>query len=491
MMKIKYSFENWCKDNNRQNLLDLWDYELNNKTPNEINFGTEDAYWFKCPRGLHKSLYRRIDSVRKSAEIFCPECNTFGCWLIDNLGDDAVEKYWSDKNNCSPFEIPRNGELHIWAKHIDERFPDYDISIRNFMKQRGIPKYNKWKVVKGVNDIATTHPDHAKYFLNDEDKYKYSYGVKQCVDIICPICKCIRNVRIDIFTRTAFSCPACGDNGSYPNKFIHEFLRQLSQYKQILFKPEKIFAWSKNINNTTSRRSYDFYLSFPQAIIIEAHGAQHYDASFCSIPGARTLKEERENDLFKYNLAISNGILNDNYVVLNCSKSNKEWIKCSVMNSVLPIKLGFVESDIDWEKCDRMATTSQVIIAADLWNNGMRNTRLIANELHLNSFTVEKYLHKAHDLGICDYDATLLKQFGQQKPIACKENGMVFSSAQVCEEMSEEIFGEHLSCKQIQYSARKQKSTHNFNFAYITQQEFSDHKMQFPDITFGRVYLTI
>ena len=77
-MKIKYSFEQWCLDNDRHDLLDLWDYELNNKIPSEINFGTEDGYWFKCPRGLHKSIFRKIYSVRNSCGIYCPECNTFG-----------------------------------------------------------------------------------------------------------------------------------------------------------------------------------------------------------------------------------------------------------------------------------------------------------------------------------------------------------------------------------------------------------------------------
>ena len=272
-MKIKYSFERWCLDNNRRDLLDLWDYELNNKIPSEVSFGSEDGYWFKCPRGLHQSLFRKIDSVRKSSKIFCPECNTFGQWLIDNLGTDAIDKYWSDKNGCSPFDLPKNGTLHIWAKHTDERYPDYFISIRNFIKQMGIPKYNRNVVVKGVNDIATTHPYHAQYFLNKDDTYRYSHGSTAYVDIVCPICGYIKNIRIDRFTYVPFSCPRCGDNVSYPNKFICEFLNQLSQCSNMLFKSEKVFGWSKHLVNAKTRRTYDFYIYVPEHIIIEAHGA--------------------------------------------------------------------------------------------------------------------------------------------------------------------------------------------------------------------------
>lgn len=30
-MKIKYSFEQWCIDSNRKDILDRWDYTLNSK----------------------------------------------------------------------------------------------------------------------------------------------------------------------------------------------------------------------------------------------------------------------------------------------------------------------------------------------------------------------------------------------------------------------------------------------------------------------------
>ena len=153
MKKVKYSFENWCKDNNKQVFLDLWDYQLNYLLPSEVSYHSELLCWFKCSSGLHASSARRLCSIDKNSIVYCKECNTFGRWLLDNLGDDAIEKYWSDKNECSPFDVPRNGELHIWAKHIDDRYPDYRISIRNFIKQRGVPKYNRRIVVRGINDV--------------------------------------------------------------------------------------------------------------------------------------------------------------------------------------------------------------------------------------------------------------------------------------------------------------------------------------------------
>ena len=51
--QIEYSFEKWCKDNKRQDLLDRWDYELNDISPSKISYKSNKKYWFKCPRNIH------------------------------------------------------------------------------------------------------------------------------------------------------------------------------------------------------------------------------------------------------------------------------------------------------------------------------------------------------------------------------------------------------------------------------------------------------
>lgn len=53
MRKIKESFYDWCINNNRVDFLNLWDYDLNNKNPNEIAKSTHKFYYFKCPNGIH------------------------------------------------------------------------------------------------------------------------------------------------------------------------------------------------------------------------------------------------------------------------------------------------------------------------------------------------------------------------------------------------------------------------------------------------------
>lgn len=50
---IKYSFEQWCLDNDRQDLLDRWDYEKTGFTPNEMFYSSAKIVYFKCLIKIH------------------------------------------------------------------------------------------------------------------------------------------------------------------------------------------------------------------------------------------------------------------------------------------------------------------------------------------------------------------------------------------------------------------------------------------------------
>ena len=42
------SFAKWCIENNKQDILDRWDYDLNEYSPYDISYSTGKKYWFKC-----------------------------------------------------------------------------------------------------------------------------------------------------------------------------------------------------------------------------------------------------------------------------------------------------------------------------------------------------------------------------------------------------------------------------------------------------------
>lgn len=75
--KIKYSFEQWCKDNNKQDLLDRWDYEKTGFGPDEISYASSKPVYFKCPKGIHESELRYVHRVTTKTDqknFRCKEC---------------------------------------------------------------------------------------------------------------------------------------------------------------------------------------------------------------------------------------------------------------------------------------------------------------------------------------------------------------------------------------------------------------------------------
>lgn len=328
--------------------------------------------------------------------------------------------------------------------------------------------------LSGYNDIATTHPHFVKYFQNPDDATKYSIHSGKYVWFRCPECGKERYATVDSAFSHGFSCSACGDHISYNNKFIYCLLKQIQNIHNIQFFTEHSFEWSRKINGTNSIKIYDFYIQHNKQIIIEAHGEQHYRGGF-EYCGGRTLQQEQENDLYKYNLAINNGFTNNTYIVLDCRKSQKDFIKESVMQSNLPKLLEFVESDIDWRLCDEYACSNLIRTACNYWNNGIHNASEIARLIDKASCTVSAYLRKGHDLGWIEYESKT------KIPVLCTDNNYVFSSSTVCSQYSEQLLGVFINKKCIINNlCGDSKSTHGFHFQHITRKEFNEIKNREP-----------
>ena len=68
-LKNGKSFYDWCIENNRQDILDRWDYELNGCSPKDISYSTHNKYWFKCDiRSQHKSELKNIHGFVEGQE---------------------------------------------------------------------------------------------------------------------------------------------------------------------------------------------------------------------------------------------------------------------------------------------------------------------------------------------------------------------------------------------------------------------------------------
>lgn len=467
--KVKYSFAEWCRDNDHQDWLDRWDYELNEIGPEEVAYRSNKKFYFKCPRGIHKSeLKIPSNLVSGRTHLFCNQCASFGQWLIDTYGEHSLDLYWSDKNIMSPMHISKCSGKKVWIKCINNlEHSDYLTAPYNFVSGDRCTVCSNKKIISGINDIATTHPEFVKYFKFPSDATIYSIRSGKYVWFKCPECGCEKYISVDsAFEYGHYSCLSCKDGVSYANKFIYCFLKQLQDKHKFVVIPEKVFEWSKKLNNSLSKRVYDFYVDNNCQIIIEAHGKQHYEHGFDLTCGGRSLEEEQANDLFKYNLAVQNGIHKDKYVVLDCRESDVEFIRNSIMTSNLPQLLGFNDGDIDWNQCGVFATKNYIKMACNLWSSGIDRLQDIAEKLGVSRSTVSSYLKKGDKLNLIIYESKA------NKPILCNNNNYVFACSSICSKRSVELFGVFLSRKGINASANGEiKTTHGFQFSYITHEE--------------------
>ena len=238
---------------------------------------------------------------------------------------------------------------------------------------------------------ASEYREYFSKYLTESQMKQYTPQSSVQVEALCPNCGLHKNVMISNLHRYGIGC-ICQDGVSFPNKFVFNVLQQL----KVVMKPEYSPGWAQ-------KRKYDLYLSDYQ-VIIENHGGQHYinneKRGF-----ARTLEEEQENDLFKYHLAMSNGIIN--YIVLDCRNSDKEWIKASIMNSMLPTLLHFKEEDVDWDMALLYASTSII---------GKHRS------------TVCRWLSLATQLGLCNYQPQNELVVMKSKKIRCIETDIIFDS---------------------------------------------------------------
>lgn len=259
-------------------------------------------------------------------------------------------------------------------------------------------------VVPDINSIFANADKYGwmiKYFDSIEDSKKYSANYSKKILLHCPDCKRSKNISPHTLCQCGFGC-VCGDGFSYPEKFLYNILEQLG----INFKWHKTFNWSKNTKQGT--KIYDFYLK-EYNMIIETHGLQHYKESMRSF---KSLQEEQINDLFKKELALSNNI--QNYIILDCSESNCNFIYNSIVKS--PLSLIFDIKKINIKEADKFATNNLVKYCAELWNSG-KNTRDISDIVHIHISTVRRYLTKADQLQWCNYKRKQYKINNKQEAI--------------------------------------------------------------------------
>lgn len=244
-------------------------------------------------------------------------------------------------------------------------------------------------------NISITHPHLLKYFVNKNDAYNNTYGSNKKVLFKCLDCGSEKNLSINYVTRyDTISCGCSSDGISYPEKFIFNLLLQLNiEFKKQLNK--------RDVEWINSGIRYDFAI-LNSSTIIETHGIQHYEDKFSKLTNL-SIEEQNIIDNNKELLARSNGI--EHYIILDCRKSELEWIKKSVMESELPSLLNFKEDDVNWLKCHESALKNLI---KDVCDYKLKYRNLSCSQIgkifNLHKSTIGNYLKAGSKLGWCKYD---------------------------------------------------------------------------------------
>ncbi len=135
LLKGFNDFETWCKENNRQDLLDEWNYKRNGGIkPSEILYGgSGKKYWWigSCGHEWDSVISTRVRERQGKTQIVkaagCPYCsnppkrimvgfNDLETWCKSNQRAELLSEWDYEKNEIMPTEVSFGSGKSVWWK---------------------------------------------------------------------------------------------------------------------------------------------------------------------------------------------------------------------------------------------------------------------------------------------------------------------------------------------------------------------------------------
>lgn len=197
--KIEKSFSDWCIENNRQDLLDRWDYELNKVFPSQVSYKSCVKRWFKCASNIcHKSeLFSLVGQIFDQAYFQCKQCNSFGEYVINTYGENALLQYWDyNKNTVDPYKISKGSQKKVWIKcKLKEYHKSHRILVSDFKENfcpycKGIKVHIKdsfanYHINNTDPDFLNKYWDWEKNNANEVNPWEFTYKSHKSIWIKC------------------------------------------------------------------------------------------------------------------------------------------------------------------------------------------------------------------------------------------------------------------------------------------------------------------
>jgi hypothetical protein len=290
--KKSKSFYDWCIENNRQDLLDRWDYELNKCSPKDISYGTNKKYYFKCPNNIHNSASAKIIHItRNNLIIKCLQCNSFAQWGIDNICSDFLEKYWDYEKNIgiNPWNISHASDKKVWIKCQKVNYHgSYLKTVAAFTSGKTRCPYCYNRKIHPLDSLGAKYPQVLSIWSDKNKKSPYEYAPMSKKKVWW---KCSEEKHEDYYrsisdsVKCNFRCPECDyskgeeriDN-YFKSLELNGTLQELYNELSINSKTNIDYITQYSFDQLTGVHngllSYDFYLPYKN-LLIEYQGKQH------------------------------------------------------------------------------------------------------------------------------------------------------------------------------------------------------------------------
>jgi very-short-patch-repair endonuclease len=376
---------------------------------------------------------------------------------------------------------------------------EFELVEHSLAKNCGCPVCSNRKIIKGINDVATTNPEIASLFENIEDAYTTSYSTAKKFRFKCPICGFVKMDCTNNITCNGFSCPCCADGYSYPNKFMARLLFELN----IDYDRERKFEWCKYPcyadRNKTDFGFYDFVIPSLN-LIIEMDGALgHGNNVMTTVRHNRrkiTVEETAYRDKMKDKLAQEHGY---QVIRIQCIYNNVYERFAVVEENIRKSKLSkiFCFDSVNFLAVDKYCITSSYINDTSmLWNKGM-SVLEIAIQLKLCPATIKNYLSIAKSHNMCNYTPNEAKLRGHKKsnartPYLICYNGRkeIFSTLQEIVKYYQDHYDIKLNSSAIRTHANNCTCYYDRKFIKISKEEFNKYKSEgLADLVVGEAFL--
>lgn len=260
-------------------LLQEWDYERNDFTPDQVTRGSAAKIWWKCKIVKdHKWKAAIYSRTKGNGCPCCPCCN--GKMIVNSnclatLRPDLVLEWDHEKNNNDkPDNFALNSHKKIWWKCFKNH--NWQAVIKSRINS-GCP-YCYGRFAREDNNLTITHPELIKewnFELNIINPKEISKGSHKKVFWTC--LKCNNIWKAEISKRAiGKGCNKCLLKGEGNTKDILEKL-----FPNIKINKNKKINLQIKIDNNIIRNYVlpDFsFIVNNQNIIVEYNGRQHYEA---------------------------------------------------------------------------------------------------------------------------------------------------------------------------------------------------------------------